>query len=156
MRLTQEQLTAIEADPKEFLSRAYRTNERIAAKRERIRSWRDIAESITVELRQTPASGSGPSKLIETSACNIVDLQKELEGEIQELIHTQQEVGLAIYELVDDPTLKTVLELRYLNFTRWEEMAVRLNYAYRWVQRLHSRALYTAKEAAKSRIPPML
>lgn len=141
MRLAKKQLTNISRDPKAFLNRAYRTNERITAKRERIESWRQLAESITAPINDMPSGGSGPSKLVETSVCNIVDLQNELKDEIWELVETQREIGFAIQELVDDPTHKTLLELRYLNYLKWEEIAVRLNITFRWTMTLHKRAL---------------
>ena len=140
MKLTQEQLQKIKEDPKAFLNRGYRSNERIAAKRERIESWHQLAESITVELKQTPG-GSGPSKIVENSVCNIVDLQREIEDEISELVDIQREIGLAINELVDDPTHKALLEMRYLNYLKWEEIAVRFDVTFRWTMTLHKRAL---------------
>ena len=131
---------------REFFNRAYRCNERIAVKQERIAQLRRLAESTTASLKQTPGA-KGPSKLLENSVVRIVDLQAELEAEIQELVKCQREIGRAITELVADPTLQVILECRYLAFMRWEEIAVKLNYAYRWVLRLHSKAL---KEATKS------
>lgn len=141
MILTAEQLESISKDPRTFLSRAYRSHERIAAKRERIYSWRQIAEFITVQLRAEPSGGSGPSKIVENSVCNIIDLQREIEDEIRELVDVQREIGYAIHKLVVDPTHKTLLELRYLNYLKWEEIAVRLDVTFRWTMTLHKKAL---------------
>lgn len=150
MKLTQEQLKSIIDDPKSFLNRGYRTNERLAAKRERVESWRRRAESITVELRRTPG-GSGPSKIVENSVCNIADLQAEIEAEIRELIAVQREIQVAIDELAPDSNLKAVLELRYLNCYPWEEIAVKLNYSFRWALTLHGRALAALQETARQK-----
>lgn len=150
--MTQEQLNKIIEDPKAFLNRGFKANERIAAKRERIETWRQRAESITAELKTDGGTGGGgPSKLVETAVCNIVDLEKEIEEEIQALVEVEHEIGEAINELVFNPTYKALLEMRYLNHYKLEEIAVRLNYAFRWVQRLNSRAVAALKEAAESR-----
>lgn len=140
--MTREQLQAISKDPKAFLSRSFRTNERIAAKQERIASWRQRAKSITAELKADAGTGgSSPSKLLEMAVCNIVDLEREIKEEIQELIEIQREIGVAIEELILDSTYKVLLELRYLNHLKWEEIAVRLGFTFRWTMTMHKRAL---------------
>ena len=126
---------------KEFLNRGFRAKERIAAKYERIARWQRIAESITVELRPACGSSSLPSKKIETCVCNIVDLQSEIKLEIEGLIAIEREISQAIALAIADPTLRAVLELRYLNYLKWEEIAVRLNITFRWVMALHKKAL---------------
>jgi len=42
---------------------------------------------------------------------------------------------------VESPELQTLLELRYLCFKTWEQIAVELHFDLRWVYRLHGRAL---------------
>lgn len=141
MTLTHEQLEQIAEDPKGFLSQGYRTKERIAAKRERIESWQQLAVSITAPISDMPSGGSGPSKLVEASVCNILDLQREIEEEIKELVSLERSIGSAINLLVEDTTHKGLLEMRYLNYLKWEEIAVRFDITFRWTMTLHKRAL---------------
>ena len=150
--MTREQLEAIIDDPKTFLSRCYKVNERIAAKRERIQSWRDRAESTTVTLSHTGGLSGGGYKqsLVANSAVCIITLEEEIEAEIQELVTIELEVGQAIKELLTDTRYISLLEMRYLNQLRMEEIAARLGYAFRWAQRLHGKALKNLKEAALS------
>jgi DNA-directed RNA polymerase specialized sigma24 family protein len=151
--MTREQLRMIVDDPKAFLSRGQKSSERIAAKYERIEVWRKRAEAITAAPKTDGSSGSKtPSKLIETSVCNIVDLEQEIRNEIGELLKIEREISAAITELLTDPAQKAVLEMRYLNRFKLEEIAIRLNYTFRWTQRLNSRALEAVKEAALRRI----
>lgn len=128
-------------EAKEYLNRGYRSRERIQAKRERIESWRQIAESITAQLRPDGGVKSSPSKKIENCAVNIVGLQNEIQAEIDELVAVEKEIGASIEMYVLDPTLKSVLEFRYLNYLKWEEIAVRLDITFRWTMTLHKRAL---------------
>lgn len=152
MTLTQEQLQSIVDNPKTFLSRSLKANELITAKRERVEDWRRLAESITVTLSDMPRGGSGPSKIVESSACNIVDLEKEIISEIEKLMRIQQETAYVITELLTDERYKAVVELRYLNGQSWRAIATRLYYGEDWVCRLHGAALREIKAAASARI----
>lgn len=131
---------------KEFLNQGYHAKARIRAKEERIESWRQIAESITAQIRPDSAGSSLPSKKVEDCACNIVDLQNEIKEEIAALVQAEREVGKFIKEAPLDETDRFILELRYLNYKKWEEIAVELNYAYRWVMRRHKRAIAVLEE----------
>lgn len=128
-------------DAREFLDRGYRARERIQAKEERIESWRQIAESVTAALKPVATFSSTPSKKVEDCVCNIVDLQQEILDEINELTAIEREIGRAINRAGLDPTLKSLLEMRYLRYLKWEEIAVRLGLTFRWTMTLHKKAL---------------
>ena len=150
--MTQEQLQAIIDCPRTFLGRCYKIHERIVAKRERINSWRERAESTTVTLSHTGGLSGGGYKqsIVANSVVSIVTLEEEITAEIEELLQIEREVGQAINELVTDTRYKTLLEMRYVSQLRMEEIAARLGYAFRWAQRLHGKALKDLKEAALS------
>ncbi len=131
---------------KEFLNQGYHAKARIRAKEERIENWRQIAESITAQIRPDSAGSSLPSKKVEDCACNIVDLQNEIKEEIAALVQAEREVGKFIREAPLDETDRFIMELRYLNYKKWEEIAVELNYAYRWIMRRHKRAIAVLEE----------
>lgn len=126
---------------KDFLNRGYRIKKRIAAKERRIDEWRRRAESITAEIKPVASFSSTPSKKVEDAACAIVDLQSEIKAEIYELAAVELEIGRLIKESGLDDTDQFMIELRYLNYMRWEEIAVELHYAYRWVMRRHKKVL---------------
>lgn len=131
---------------KDFLNQGYHAKARIRAKEERIENWRQIAESITAQIRPDSAGSSLPSKKVEDCACNIVDLQNEIKEEIAALVQAEREVGKFIREAPLDETDRFIMELRYLNYKKWEEIAVELNYAYRWIMRRHKRAIAVLEE----------
>ena len=79
-------------------------------------------------------------------------LQEEIKGEIMEITDFERQTSQIIKELVEDLNFKTVLELRYLSYLRWEEIAVRMNYTFRWTQELHRRALMRASPFAAVRL----
>ena len=124
-------------EAKDFLNRGYRSRERIKVKEERIDEWIRRAESITAEI-----------KPVEDAACAIVDLQSEIKAEIYELAAIELEIGRAINQAVTDPTLNALLEMRYLKYLKWEEIAVRLDITFRWTMTLHKKALTIFTESA--------
>lgn len=128
-------------EAKEFLNRGYQSRIRIRAKKERIENWRRIAESITAAIKPVAAFSSMPSKKVEDCVCNIIELQEEIQEEIDGLVQVEREIGRAITKAVEDPTLRVLLEMRYLNYLKWEEIAVRLDVTFRWTMTLHRRAL---------------
>lgn len=145
-------LKAIAIDPRAFLLQGKNISARIAAKRERINDWRRRAESITIALKSEGGLSGGGYKQskIENAVINIVDLENEILEEIASLVATERAIREAIDILARDERHKAVLEMRYINNLKLEEIAVRLNYAFRWVQRLNGKALQEMQEAALS------
>ena len=146
--MTEEVLQSLSDDPMVVLNRGYRAKERIAARQKRIEEWRQIAESITANPENASSGGGYPTSKTENCVVAIMTLQEEIKDEIMEIADFERQI---IKELVADLNFKTVLELRYLSYLRWEEIAVRMNYTFRWTQELHRRALLALQEAAKAR-----
>lgn len=149
--MRQEQIKQICEDPKAFLLQGRKAKELIAAKRERIDSWRRLAESITVTLK--PDGGSAPGgykqSLVENAACNIVDLENEILSEIAGLVGIERDIREAINLFIVDDRYKAVLELRYLNGYSWRSIGSRLYYGEDWVCRLHGSALQELRQNAE-------
>lgn len=141
-------LKALAEDPIPVLNRGYRAKERIAARNERIEQWRQIAESITANPENASSGGGFPSSKVENCVVSIMALEEEITEEITEITKFESETSEIIRELIEDQNYKTVLELRYLSYLRWEEIAVRMGYTFRWTQELHHRALVETREAA--------
>lgn len=150
--MTNEQLTVISKDPKTFLLQGRKAKELINAKRERINSWRKIAESITVPIGKDGGGNSGgyTQSIVENASCSIVDLENEIVAEIAVLAGIEREVQKAISELIDDDRYKAVLEMRYLNGYSWRTIGAKLYYGEDWVCRLHGMALQQMKSLAAS------
>lgn len=149
--MTEEQIKMICEDPKTFLQQGRKSKELISAKRERIDSWRKLAESITVTIKHDAGmSGGGcPQSLVENAVCSIVDLEKEIIAEIARLANIERDVSNAINLFVTDDRYKAVLEMRYLNGYSWRVIGARLYYCEDWVCRLHGMALQEMKQKAR-------
>ena len=126
---------------KDFLNKGYQVKNQIQLKRRRIEDWRRVAESITATIKPVAAFSSMPSKKVEDCVCNIIELQEEIQEEINNLAQVERDIESVIKQGPLDDTDRLIMEARYLNYMKWEEIAVALNYAYRWVLRRHGRAI---------------
>ena len=146
-----EDLELIAKDPRAFLSQCYKTEERIRTKERRIVHLRELSTKITPTLQPVSAY-TGPSDKIGDCASQITDLEAEIRSEIKDLLTAQKTVMEGICCLVQDPVQRAILEDRYLAGQRWEEIAYDYHYAYRWVLRLHRRALAAMREHAEEKL----
>lgn len=143
---SEETLNNLLEDPIAILNRGYRAKERIAARQERIRSWRQIAESITANPENTP-SGNGPSNKVEKAVLSIITLEEEITDEIAEIAGYEVENGRILRFFVVEPNYRAVLEHRYLEYKPWEAIAVEMGYTFRWTQELHRRAVQVLRDS---------
>lgn len=149
--MTEELLQSLVDDPVAVLNRGYRAKERIAARQKRIEDWRNIAESITANPENASSGGGYPTSKTENCVVAIMSLEEEIKDEIIEIADFERQTSQIVRELIEDLNYKTVLEYRYLSYLRWEEIAVKMNYTFRWTQELHRRALIALQEAASSK-----
>lgn len=149
--MTQEIYAELAKDPRSVLNRGYRAKDRIAAREERIRHWREVATSITVDPSKEFIAGGLASRQSEEYVLRIMVLEEEIRDEIAELASLECETKSLIFELVENPNYRFLLELRYLNYLRWEEIAVRMHYTLDWTKKLHRRALRVMSAGAEKK-----
>jgi hypothetical protein len=126
---------------KDYLSQAYRIDQRINSKIEQVQSLRELAGKATATLSDVPPSkGSRNIHRMEDVIAKMVDLESEINADLTRLINLKHEI-VTVIKCVENPELQTLLELRYLCFKTWEQIAVALHFDLRWVHRLHNRAL---------------
>ena len=73
-------------------------------------------------------------------AANIDEAIEELKEERLEKIKIYREIEIRI-RCVKDEDEQEVLRLRYIKGMKWEEVAVKMNYSYRGVLKIHGKAL---------------
>lgn len=88
--------------------------------------------------------GSSVSDTVGQAVAKIADLQAEINREIDRLADLRREIEDAIYT-VDDPVHQELLERRYIDGDKWEEIAVRMHYSWRNILRKHGKALSAVK-----------
>lgn len=124
-----------------YLSRYRRLNERIDRLLEEQSRWREMALKITPVLSQTPGGGESGSP-IERPMDKVLEIDAEINREIDELQTVRQEIRAALNQL-EDESLKLLMEYRYIDGLTWEQIAVKMNYSYMQICRLHGKALRT-------------
>ena len=118
---------------KEYLSQAYRIDQRINSKLEQVASLRALATKATSTLSDTPPSGSRNVQSMETVIVKINE-------DIDTLVDLKREI-VGVIKRIDNPEYQTLLELRYLCFYSWEKVAVEMEYDLRYLHKLHRKAL---------------
>ena len=111
---------------KEYLSQAYRLDKRIDSKIEQFKSLNLLATKCTSTLPDMPKSQSISNSRLEDTVVKIVDLQEEINMDIDSLVDLKRDIVKTI-KSVQNPEYQIILELRYLCFKTWEEIAVQMN-----------------------------
>lgn len=147
MNFSKELLAQLAEDPVAVLNRGRGVKETIELLRERIESWRQIAESITVNPQNT-SGGSGPNDKIANCVASIMELEGEIASQIQKLVDLEKETDAIIATFVSDLKGARILVLRYLRGLRWDLVSARSGYTSRWAHTLHDKAIKEIKESA--------
>ena len=125
---------------KDYLSQAYRIDQRINSKLAQVMSLRDLLGKATGTLSGTPKAATPNPHSMEDTIAKMVDLENEINEDIDALVDLKAEIMRRI-KRVENTEYQTILELRYLCFKRWEEIAVDMGYSLRRLYELHDCAL---------------
>jgi len=125
---------------KEYLSQAYRIDQRINSKLEQVMSLRALLGKATGTLTGAPKAATPNPHSMEDTICKMVDMENEINNDIDMLVDLKAEIMRRI-KRVENTEYQTILELRYLCFKRWEDISVDLGYDLRYVYKLHDKAL---------------
>lgn len=125
---------------KEYLSQAFHIDQRINSKLEQVMKLRETSTKATATLSDMPRSDTPNVHRLEDTICKIIDLENEINHDIDKLVDLKREARDVIGQL-SDPDQQLILELRYLCYKTWEEIADELGYCPSNIYRLHGRAL---------------
>ena len=125
---------------KEYLSQAMYIDQRINSKLEQVTRLRENATNCTATLSDMPRPDTPNQQRMADTIGNIVDLEREINEDIDKLVDLKAEARRAINE-VGDPVQQLILELRYLCYKPWLEIAETIGYSEATVYRLHGEAL---------------
>lgn len=124
---------------KEFLNQYLNAEKEIGIKLDQIARLRELSTKITQTLTPDKVKSNSENRL-ESSVPKIVDIEREIGASIDQLERTRLQVE-SVINSVPNVNQRNVLRLRYISGMKWEQIAVKLNYDYRWVLRLHGKAL---------------
>lgn len=124
----------------EYLGQAYRLDQRINSKLDQVAKLNELAMKCTYNLTGLPRNPNQGTSAMSDVIAKIVDLQAEINRDIDALVDLKRDMVRAI-KAVDNTEYQTLLELRYLCFKTWEQIAVDMRYRVRNVHILHNKAL---------------
>ncbi|HEY5555878.1 DUF1492 domain-containing protein [Acetobacterium sp.] len=119
--------------------RQYKTAcERIDDLEQEIEVWMAKATSITSMISDMP-KGSTHSGF-DAIVVKYLSICVELDNQIKIAVKIKQEIDEMILT-IQDGTTRRIMQLRYINQLRWEEICVRTDYEWAQVHRYHSKGL---------------
>ncbi len=132
-------------EKKRYLQRYTKLNNAINQKLSEYEQLRALCEKVTTTITGMPPSGRNSR---EDAYVRMIEMGHKINDEIDRYVDMRKEIEAAI-NTVDDITLQTLLRYRYLNGLTWERVAVEMEKTWRWIHRLHSRALEAIKTCDK-------
>lgn len=125
---------------KEWLGRARKLRLRLSALEDSKQRSYARAVSSTAGMSERVSGGEPGDKLAAYAEVSLA-----ADRQIKKLEQVRAEI-LQVIGQVEDNTLATLLTEYYVNDKTWEEVAVQMQYSWRWVRRLHVRALEQVQE----------
>ena len=135
---------------KEYLSQAYRIDQRINAKLEQAERLRELSRRRTVAYGGERVTHSRNVHRMEDTVVRLIEAERALDREIDAFLDVKQEVRQTI-SLVADADCRLLLELRYLSMKRWEDIAGEMQMCRTSVYLLHRRALDMVETILRTR-----
>ncbi len=132
---TESKMTA-----KEYLGQAYGLERKIISKLRQIKILRDNVQNITAVFNDIRVQTSQDSSRMEDRLLKIYDREKEIGAEVDRLLDLRAEIQNVI-DAVPDPECSSLLELRYLCFYDWKDIADMMGYSENYVYKMHRKAL---------------
>lgn len=135
-------------DTKAWLTRARTIEMEVRALMRARRRAYELATSAVGRYGGTPVKTSGGERPVE----RLAELDEQIDREIDRLADVKREI-LGVIGRVENGTLRALLIERYINCQTWEEIAVRMNYTYRHITRMHGEALQEVERNMSLNVP---
>ncbi len=134
---------------KEYLQQVRKAQLHISSLQEEIETMKELAVSIGAMNQDEKVLSSVSQDKMADIICKIEDRMVELKDKVTEYIQLRAEV-MATISKVDNDDYQQILYKRYCQMKKWEEIALEMSYTWRWVIKLHGRALDEISTIIKS------
>ena len=125
---------------KDYLSQAFHIDKQLKSKLEQLNVLRSLATTTTQPLSDMPGSPNRNIDRMENAIIKIMEMEREISAEVEKLLTLKQEIASRI-KAIDDIDCQLILEVRYLCFMSWVEIAAEMNSTVRNIHILHGKAL---------------
>ena len=134
---------------KEWLMRGWRIDKEIKILHEERQKAMDAATNMTQTINVASVKKSRKNS-VENKFVIYSEYGERLKKRIEELETVKIEIEKTIRE-VEEPTLRQLLLLRYLQMKKWEDVASEINYDYYYtIKKLHPKALKVVGQYLKN------
>ena len=104
-----------------------------------------LAMSMTVSTDGERVQSSGKKDRMADLVAKVADLEMEIMEMRTDALNRLRAVERIIAQ-VENKDYRQLLHRRYIEQNTWERIAVEMNYTYRWITRLHGKALVVVQE----------
>lgn len=125
---------------KEYLSQVKNLNDSVNNKIIDLQKLRDNVLSIKSTSYGDRVQNNNNNDSLSNTVAKIIDMQEDINKDIDNLIDLKCKIGNEIATL-NNPLHITLLHKRYIHLSKWEQIAVDMNYDIRQIYRIHGRAL---------------
>ena len=126
---------------KEYLMQARRIDIQINFDLRELDHWRDLSGRITGCSFEPHYN---PNRNIEAPFVRCLDKVVELEHKITQEVNRLVDLKSRMIDY------QSVLELRYISYYTWEQIAAEMHYSLRWIYQLHGKALQAFEKIMES------
>lgn len=128
-------------EAKDYLKEIKRIDDSINADIEELAMLEALATKTTAVMGGERVQSSGSQQKMADCVVKITDMKSQISDEIEQLIALKREARDLIC-LVENSACRMLLHKRYFSYKTWEQIAVEMNYTYKWVSGgLHGMAL---------------
>ena len=123
---------------KEYLQRGWKLREKILKKEQKLEFWKSLATSTS---GAGLGSGGNTQSKMELATVQVVDLEKEIKEDLDKLAVIEIETLKYIKGLDLEETDKLILEMRYVGYQSWRQIAQVVGYVESYLCERHNKAL---------------
>lgn len=131
-------------DVKKLLREYRNTLREIERIEDELAIWQARAEKCTTSFSPVPGGGNGDDK-IQVAVEQMDIIRDKLNARLAYLADARNNAE-RIIRSVGDLRMRLILEYKYVDGLTFEEIALRMNYSFRQIIRLHKWALYEAEK----------
>ena len=129
-----------ESPAKTYLNKIRLYDARIENGLQELSDLEEMVTRITPVLKQDVVSSSSSQDKLGDTVAKIADLRVKINQDVDAFVDLKRE-AMGMLAKVEKPEYYDILHKRYVEYQSLEQIAVSMNYTYRWIRRLHGRAL---------------
>lgn len=127
---------------KEYLERGWKLKAQIELEQKQLEFWQNLSTSTSVNLAYASGGHSGNvNNKLERAMIQVLDLEAKINKDLEQLATIENETLHYIFTTPLGETEKVILQMRYIGYETWRQIAKTLGYAESHIWRIHSSSI---------------